>query len=254
MILALGSAGSACAREAVAIAAAANLTYVLDALNTAYRAAAPDTDVRVSLGASGNLFAQIQNGAPFDLFLSADAEFAGRLAKAGFADARTLQPFAVGQLALWTTREHLELTDIAALVRNPEVKKLALAQPKTAPYGQAAEAALRSLHAWAEVQPKLVMGENISQAAQFVASGNADAGFVALSLIATPRKPAAGRWVIVSPSLYPGVALDHVAVLTTHGGENDAARRYLVFLRSAAAQKILRAYGYGVPAAAPSTP
>jgi molybdate transport system substrate-binding protein len=235
------------AAETVSVAAAANFVYALDTLNAAFKQADPAVTVTTTTGASGSLVAQIRNGAPFDVFLSADLEYPRGLIQAGEADASSLVTFATGRLVLWTARTGLSLDDLAAAVRNPAVKKLAVANPATAPYGRAAWQALEKLGLWAGAQPKLVVGENISQTAQFIETGNADAGFVALSLVLSPKLAHRGRWTEVPPALYAGVPLDHAGVLTTRGAANPAARRYLEFLVSAPAKKILRDFGYGVP-------
>ena len=234
-------------RNTVSVAAAANLVFALDAINAEFARTAPDIVVTVTTGASGNLFAQMQHGAPFDVFLSADTEFPAQLVSAGAADAATLRTFATGRLVLWTTRTGLDVSDLAAALRAPNAKKIALAQPKSAPYGRAARAAMETLGAWPEVQPKLVFGENISQTAQFVETGNADLGFVALSLVLAPKLKGKGVWQEVSPALYASVPLDHAGVLTNRGAKNGAAKRYLDFLGTDAAKKILREFGYAVP-------
>ena len=253
VLLAVGAPhASAAGPAAVSVAAAANLVYALDALNTAFAHSAPDSAVNTTIGASGGLFAQIKNGAPFDVFLSADTEYPRQVVAAGLGDAATLRTFATGRLVLWTTRPNLPVNDIAALVADPRVTKLALAQPKTAPYGRAAQAALEKIGVWREAQRKLVIGENITQTAQFVETGNADAGFVALSLVRSPKLANRGRWSEVAPALYASVSLEHAAVLTTRGATNPAARRYLEFLGSAPARKILREFGYGVPDESPA--
>jgi len=163
------------------VAAAANLVYALDALNAEFKRSAPDITLTSTTGASGNFVAQIKNGAPFDVFLSADLDYPQALINAGQADAKTLTTFAIGRLVLWTTKPGIEVTDIAATVRNPAVQKLAVANPTTAPYGRAALQVLDRLGLTAVAQPKIVTGENITQTAQFVETGHADAGLVALS-------------------------------------------------------------------------
>ena len=231
----------------VSIAAAANLIYALDALNAAFQTAAPGIAVTTATGASGNLVAQIKNGAPYDVFLSADLDYPQALIRTGHASATSLTTFAIGRLVLWTTRPEIKLTDLAATVRDPAVRKLALANRDTAPYGRAAQQALEKLGAWADAQPKIVTGENVTQTAQFVETGNADAGFVALSLVLSPKLKNIGRWLEVPASLH--APLDHGAVLTTRGAINPAARRYLEFLQSPPAQKILADFGYAAPPA-----
>jgi molybdate transport system substrate-binding protein len=238
---------AAAPKPAVSIAAAANLVYALEALNAEFKLLAPDVTLTSSTGASGGLFAQIKNGAPFDVFLSADTDYPQRLVAEKAASAASLRTFARGRLVFWTTRTGLDVQDIAAAVRDPGIRKIAVAQPTTAPYGRAAQAALEQLGVWRDARPKMVFGENITQTAQFVETGNADAGFVALSIVVSPRLAHQGRWVEVPRSLHPAETLDHAGVLTTRGADNPAARRYLEFLGSAAARKILRDFGYAVP-------
>jgi len=239
--------GSKIENSTVSVAAAANLVFALDALNAEFRRAHPDTELVSTTGASGSLFAQIKNGAPFDVFLSADTDYPKQLAAAGLGDATTVRTFATGKLVLWTTRPDLALRDLATAVRSPLVKKLALAQPRTAPYGRAAQAALEKLGVWSDAQPKVVFGENISQTAQFVETGNADAGFVALSLVLSSPLADRGRWLEVPAALHAAVPLDHAAVLTSRGTANPAAKLYLDFLRTESAKKIFVRFGYAVP-------
>ena len=238
-------AGPSWAAENVSIAGAANLVHTLDALNAEFSRASPEIKVTAASGASGSLVAQIQNGAPFDVFLSADLDYPNSLVANGLADGKSRVTFATGRLVVWTTRPGLELNPITRAVRSPAVKKIAVANLDTAPYGRAARQVLEKLGVWGEAQPKLVIGENISQTAQFVATGNADLGFVALSLVLAPNLPERGRWLEVPADLYAPLA--HGAVLTTRGAGNPAARKYLKFLSSDAAKKILRDFGYGVP-------
>jgi len=230
---------------AVSVAAAANLVYALDALNAAFKQTAPDITVTSATGASGSLVAQIRNGAPYDVFLSADLDFPQALIKSGQADAKSLATFAVGRLVLWSTRPGIETASVAGVVNNPAVRRLAIANVDSAPYGRAAKQALEKLGIWAVAQPKLVVGENITQTAQFVETGNADAGFVALSAVISPQLKGKGRWLEVPADLYAPLAQG--AVLTTRGAANPAAARYLAFLGSPAARKILEDFGYTVP-------
>jgi molybdate transport system substrate-binding protein len=248
-LFSVGLASSCGAAPTVSVAAAANLTYALDAINAEFHHAHPEIVVTTAYGASGNLFAQIQHGAPFDVLLSADTNYPAQLAQVGLGVKESLYGFAAGRLVLWTTRPGLGITDISTAVKDPTVKKIAIASPKTAPYGRAAQAAMEKLGVWGAAQAKLVTGENISQTAQFVETGNADIGFVALSLVLSSRLAERGTWHEVAPELYATVPLDHALILTTKGGGNSAAHDYVAFLRSAAAKTILERFGYRVPTA-----
>ena len=229
----------------VTVAVAANFTAPMQKIAQAFE---QDTGHKAQLafGATGKFYAQIKNGAPFDLFLSADLDYPQALIKAGHADAKTLTTFAIGRLVLWTTKPDLAATDLAATVKNPSVQKLAVANPATAPYGRAALQVLDHLGLTAAARPKLVTGENITQTAQFVETGHADAGFVALSLVLSPKLKDKGRWTEVPTTLY--TPLDQGVVLTVRGAANPAATRYLAFLSSPAARKILQDFGYALPA------
>lgn len=250
VVLLLAARSSARATEAnasVSIAAAANFVYALDALNREFKRVAPNVAVTSTTGSSGSLFAQIKNGAPFDLFLSADTEYPQQIVSANLGERSTLRVFATGRLVVWTTRADLDLSDLAAAVRAPSVRKIAIAQPRTAPYGRAARAALQHAGAWREAEPMLVLGENITQTAQFIETGNAGLGFVAMSLVLSPRLSHRGRWKEIPAAWYPSVSLDHAAVLTKRGAANPAAKQYLQFLQGHAAKKILQDFGYRVP-------
>jgi len=233
------------AAENIAIAAAANLVYVIGPLNAEFAKVRADVAVQVEIGASGNLVAQIKNGAPYDVFLSADTEFPQKLVRAGGAQSSSLVTFAMGKLVLWTTKPGVELSSIESVVRSKMVEKIAIANPGTAPYGRATEEALAKLGLSDVAKPKLVFGENITQAAQFVSTGNADAGFVALSLVLSPNLKMKGRWIEVPSALYTPIA--QAGVLTTRGATKAAARQYLDFLTSPAARKVFAQFGYGLP-------
>ena len=247
-----GRAADSAAPQSLSIAAAANLVFAVKTLNIEFQKTDPGVRVTSMTGASGSLVAQIEHGAPFDVFLSADLDFPRALIRAGQADESSLATFALGRLVFWTTRPGLDVNDIAAVVRNPEVGKLAIANLRTAPYGRAAKAALEKLGVWNEAQPKLVFGENIAQTTEFVQTGNAAAGFVALSIVISPQLKAKGRWVEVPPDFYPPI--EQGAVITRHGKINPAAARYIAFLHSPAARAVLEKYGYGLPVEAQARP
>lgn len=244
--LAAGWSLGAAAPATVTIAAASDLVFCLDDLSHGYTNAHPGVTVKTSTGSSGNLFAQIKNGAPFDLFLSADLDYPTELIKSGAADESNLFQYAVGRLALWTLRTNLFLTNGLLVLRDPSVKRIAIANPAHAPYGRAARAALQHAGMWDAVQPRLVLGENISQAAQFVQTGNADAGIIALSLTLSPNVKGVGRWIEVPPGTYP--PLEQGALLTRRGKDNAAARDFLKFLQSAKAREIFDRNGFRLPA------
>jgi molybdate transport system substrate-binding protein len=233
--------------ETVTIAAAADLTYCIEDLNRSYQQSHPDTELKLSVGSSGNFSAQIQNGAPFDVFLSADIQYPKNLSNGGFVDPSTLTVYAVGRIVLWTTKPETVNLDrgLEVLRDRTAVKKIAIANPEHAPYGRAAKAVLENSGLWTEVQDRIVQGENIAQTAQFVQTGNADAGFVALSLVLSPNLKNTGRYFEVDPKLYP--RLEQAMVLTTTGSKRPMARAYFQFLRSPAARKIFDQYGFTLP-------
>lgn len=249
LALALPLAGLAPAARAAAtlrIAAASDLVFCLPALNAAFRRHHPTTDLIVSTGSSGNYYAQIRRGAPFDVFLAADMFYPQELIAAGAADAASLTPYALGRIVLWTLRDDLDLdAGPAALLRDPRVRRLAIAQPQHAPYGRAARETLIHAGVWDDAQPKLIFGENISQAAQFVQTRHADLGLVALSLVLAPQLRDQGRHRIIPAEWHE--PLLQAAVLTRRGVANPLARAYLDFLRSPAAREIFEAYGFTLP-------
>lgn len=247
LLLAAPAPGCAAEPARVSVAAASNLAYVIDALHTGFGRFAPEVKVTSALGPTGGLFAQISHGAPFDVFLSADVDTPRALVGRGGGDASTLRVFATGRLVMWTTRADMDLADLGAAALHPRVARVALAQPATAPYGRAAQAALERAGVWEKARAKLVFGDSLTQTVQFVETGAADLGLVALSAVKSPRLAGRGVWREVSPEDHPSVSLDHAVVLTKRGASNPAARRYLEFLASEEARAILRKAGYGTP-------
>lgn len=235
------------AAETISVAAAADLTYCLEDLNKTFKTVYPDADIKVSSGSSGNFATQIKNGAPFDVFLSADISYPRDLVKAKLADEKTLTAYAVGRLVLWTA--HPETVDVTkgleVLRKDAPVKKLAIANPDHAPYGLAAKQALEHDKLWDAVQDRLVMGDNISQTATFVATGNAEAGIVALSLVIAGPQSKVGKWQEISADKY--APLEQAAVLTSKGADNALAKSYLDFLRTPEARAIFDRYGFRLP-------
>jgi molybdate transport system substrate-binding protein len=227
------------------VAAAADLAYCIDELAAAFQAGAPDAEVKVAIGASGNFFAQIRNGAPYEVFLSADADYPAQLARLGFADGATLTPYAIGRIALWSLDPRLDVAQGLAVLRGPKAARVAIANPATAPYGRAAKAALERDGVWQAVQPRLVIGENVAQAAQFVQSGNAQAGIVSLATLRSPRLAGVGRYYLIPDT---GLApIEQTAVVTQRGAGNPLATRFVRFLATPAAQAILERHGFALP-------
>jgi molybdate transport system substrate-binding protein len=229
----------------IRVAAAADLKFAMEELSQQFEKQA-GTRVNVTYGSSGNFFSQIQNGAPFDLFFSADIEYPRKLEAAGLAEPETLYEYAVGRIVIWmppdakvdlTTQGWKALLDVS-------VEKIAIANPEHAPYGRAAVAALQKAGIYEQVKQKLIYGENISQAAQFVQSGNAQAGIVALSLAASPAMRDGKRWEIPA-GMHP--ALEQGAIILKDAKHKDAARAFLEFVKSAAGRLTLAKYGFQVP-------
>jgi len=232
--------------EEITIAAAADLSFALTGLAHSFTAQT-GADVKLSFGSSGNLYSQIQNGAPFDLFFSADSEYPKRLAGTGQIDPSSLRPYAVGHLVLWVPKslgldpQKLKMD----LLTRPEVKRIAIANPQHAPYGRAAMAALEHFGLKDEVAPKLVTGENISQAAQFVQSGNAQAGLIALSLALSPAMKDAGKYWELPADSYP--ELQQVVGIVANSKHKPAAQAFVNYVTSPEARGILQQYGFGTP-------
>lgn len=198
----------------------------------------------VSSGSTGKFYAQIKNGAPFDVLLAADSATPQRLEREQLAVKDSRFAYAVGKLVLWSPDTRLVDAE-GDVLRKGTFRRLAMANPKLAPYGAAAQQAMEKLGVWGALQAKLVQGENIAQTFQFIASGNAALGFVALSQIHEAGKQVGGSTWIVPPGLH--APLRQEAVLLVRGGSNAAARSFLDFLRSAPAQQLIRTYGYDAP-------
>ncbi|MBW0000796.1 MAG: molybdate ABC transporter substrate-binding protein [Verrucomicrobia bacterium] len=233
--------------ETLTVAAAADLTYCLPEVDQAFQGQHAGVEVRLSTGSSGNFFAQIQNGAPFDVFLSADLHYPQELIKSGDAIPDSVFIYGSGRLVLWTNKpQAVDLTrGLEALRDTRTVQKVAIANPEHAPYGRAAKAALQKAGLWDEIQPRLVVGENIAQTLQYVETQNADVGLVALALVLSPRLGGTGKYAEVDDRLYP--PLNQAAVITRHGSEKAVAKAYLEFLRSTAARGIFDKYGFKPP-------
>lgn len=228
--------------EAVRVAAAADLKFAMGALAASFEKQT-GTKVDVTYGSSGNFFSQLQNGAPFDLFFSADIEYPRRLEAAGLGEPGTLYEYAVGRIVIWTPADSkLDATKQGwKTLLDQRVEKIAIANPEHAPYGRAAIAALQKAGIYEQVKAKLVYGENISQAAQFVQSGNAQAGIVALSLAISPPMKDGKSWEIPA-EMHP--AIEQGAIILKDAKNKNAARAFLEFVRSREGRAILERHGF----------
>lgn len=229
----LGQAGQ------VTAAVAANFTATMEELASAFRLQTGH-DIRISYGSTGKLFAQIANGAPFDLFMAADSHRPELLESRGTAVSGTRFTYARGKLAFWSPAPDT-FADPEHFLASPDIGRIAIANPKTAPYGLAARQTLTELGLWDTLKPRLVRGESIAQTFQFVATGNATAGFVALSQILTRDDQGGTLWLVPQSYYTP---IEQQAILLKRGESNDAARAWLAFMRSEPALVIIRRYGY----------
>ena len=231
--------------EEVTIAAASDLNFAFREIVAEYEKTTGN-HVRLSLGSSGNFFAQIQNGAPFDLYFSADIAYPRKLEEASLTVPGSLYQYAIGRIVIWTTHEsRVDVTKGFEALREPAVKKVAIANPKHAPYGRAAVAAMEYSKVYDQVKDKLVLGENISQAAQFIESGACDIGIIALSLAIAPAMKSKGAYWEVPAEAHP--PLEQGAVILKSSKQQESARQFLEFIKSPQGQEIMKRYGFTLP-------
>ena len=224
------------------IAAASDLRFALDQILVGFRAANPAAPVEAAYGSSGSFFAQIREGAPYDVFLSADADYARRLAAEGLSESPF--PYAVGRLALVVSKDSgLDPKGFGELLTSPAIRRIAIANPAHAPYGRAAEAALQTWRIRDLVAAKLVLGDSVSQAAQFVDAGAAQAGIVALSLVRSGTSRLA--YAEIPEGVHP--PLDQAGVVLKRTAAPDSARAFQAYLTGEAGRTVLSRYGFGLP-------
>lgn len=240
-------AASASGTSRVRVAAASDLRFAMDQLVAEWGSATPDTVVEPTYGSSGNFLAQIKEGAPFDVFFSADAEYPLELENAGLAEGGSTRLYGIGQIVVWVPAASVLLVESRGLeaLTDQSVETVAIANPEHAPYGRAAVAAMKTAGVYDAVQPKLVLGENVSQAAQFVESGNADAGVIALSLAVAPALKEKGRYAVVPIESYP--RLEQGAVVLNAAADADAARAFLDFVLGPGGREVLDRFGFLLP-------
>jgi molybdate transport system substrate-binding protein len=250
LILAFALPVQACrearATQDLTIAAASSLRYVLPEIIRGFNRSYPRTGVRVIYGSSGKMRTQIANGAPFDLFFSANMAFARSLVDQGMTTGPA-QVFALGRIAIWSERRNVQGLDVRDLLA-PSFKRIAIANPVHAPYGAAARQALQTRGVWGPLHARLVFGENIGQAAHFALSGAVDAGLIAMSLIVAPGMIGKGSYALVPAALHKPIRNGFVIILQKF--PNPFAKTFAAYLRSPAVHAILQRYGFEKPGGA----
>lgn len=235
------------AGRSVAVAAASDVRFAMDDLTVEFHRARPEIEVKVSYGSSGNFYAQLRNRAPFDIYFSADVAYPRRLREEGLIREGSFFVYGTGQIVVWALESSpldLENRGIEALL-DPAIRHIAIANPKHAPYGLAAEAALRSMKVYEKVQSKLVFGENVAQSLQFVQSEAADVGIVALSLALAPELRDTGKYWRVPLEAYP--RMEQGGAILAYAANPDDAGEFRDFVLSARGKDILRRYGFFLP-------
>jgi molybdate transport system substrate-binding protein len=227
----------------ITIAAASDLKFAMDEIVAAFKTRNPGDEVNVIYGSSGKFYTQIQQGGPFDLYFSADIEFPRQLAKSGFA-ASEVKPYGIGRLVLWSTALDARQLTLANLT-NASIRRVAIANPQHAPYGKRAEEALRSNGLWSSVEPKLVFGENIAQTAQFVQTGNAQVGLIALSLALSPELARLGGYTLIPEHLHK--PLEQGFIITRRAAANPLAKNFADHMQGMSARAIMTRYGFSLP-------
>ena len=230
--------------EKVTIAAAADLTFAMDDIVATFKKANPGDDIQIIYGSSGKFQTQIQQGAPYDIFFSADIAFPRELAKAGFA-ASEVRPYALGRIVLWSNHMDASRMTLDSLT-DPKIAHIAIANPKHAPYGKRAEEVLRVSNLWKKLEPKLVYGENIAQTVQFVQTGNAQVGIIALALASNPELATKGSYWLIPDTLH--APLEQGYIVTKRAAGNAAAWRFVEIMDSKPARAVMERYGFVLPA------
>lgn len=234
------------AADDLVIAAAADLHFALQEIANKFEKETGNK-VTISFGSSGNIFNLIQNGAPYDIFFSADIDYPRKLEAAGKTEPGSLYQYASGKLVIWVpASSQLDLKQGLTVLLDPQVKKIAIANPLHAPYGRAAMAAMKNAGIYDRVKDRFVTGENISQTAEFVQTGNADVGMVALSLALSPTMKSKGRFVEVPAGSYPPI--DQGAVILNSSRNKPLAQKFLAFMKRQESAEVLRQYGFAIPA------
>jgi molybdate transport system substrate-binding protein len=244
VILVFGMSRGISNGQEITVGAAADLRFVMQDIAGRFQ---KETGISVKFvyGSSGNLFQQVQNGAPFDMFFSANLDYPRKLDSAGLTEPGTFYQYAIGQIVIWVPNDSkLDVNSGLQSLLNPAIKKIAIANPQHAPYGQAAVAAMKKENVYDKVADKFVLGENISETASFVVSRSADVGIVALSLALSPNMKNRGRYTGVPQVDYP--PLQQACVILKSSQHKDAARSFLNFIKIPAVTDLFRTHGFAV--------
>ena len=241
----LGLSSGLCVAQEVTVAAAADLQFVMQDVGARFQSETGKT-VKFIFGSSGNFAQQLQNGAPFDMFFSANLDYPKQLEAAGLTEPGTFYQYAVGKIVMWVPNDSkLNIGSGPKALLDPSIKKIAIANPQHAPYGKAAVAALQKEGIYEQLKDKFVLGENISQTASFVVSGSADVGFVALSLALSPNMKDKGRYTEVPTADYPPI--EQACVIMKSSKNKSLAEQFEKFIQSPAIKELFEKYGFAVP-------
>ena len=231
--------------QEITVAAAADLQFAFQDIAARFEKQT-NHPVKLTFGSSGNFFSQIQNGAPFDVYFSADIDYPKRLEAAGLTEPGTLYEYATGKIVLWApSGSKVDVSKGLQVLLDSNVSKVAIANPEHAPYGRAAVAAMKHENVYNKVSGKLVLGENISQTASLVVSGGADVGIIALSLAVAPTMKPKGQYAEIPTDAYP--AIQQAAVIVKSSPKKDIARQFMDYLKTPEIQAVLRDYGFTLP-------
>jgi len=235
--------------QEINVAAAADLQFAMQEIASRYQKETGKT-IKATYGSSGNFFQQLQNGAPFDLFFSANLDYPKKLESAGLAEPGSFYQYARGKIVLWVPNtSKLDVSQGLKALLDPSITKIAIANPQHAPYGQAAVAALKKENLYDKVSAKFVLGENISQTSSFVVSGAAETGIIALSLALAPNLKTQGRFYEIPSVDYPPI--EQACVILKSSTHKDEAREFLNYLKKPSSAELLRSYGFDVPNGSP---
>jgi len=246
LILAFLLTSVVCSAQEITVAAAADLQFAFQEVAARFEKQTSHP-VKLTFGSSGNFFSQIQNGAPFDVYFSADIDYPKRLEATGLAEPGSLYEYATGKIVLWVpARSKVDVSKGLQALLDSSVSKIAIANPEHAPYGRAAVAAIKHEKVYDKVSNKLVLGENISQTASLVVSGGADVGIIALSLAVAPPMKSKGHYAEIPANEYP--MIEQAAVVLKSSQHKNIAKQFMDYLKTPEIQALLRGYGFTLPA------